>query len=131
MNIKQRLESDVAKYNVSGDIEGLKAVLNKYMLDLNKALQNMASISFDYCGGCFSSHGYFDFSKEYLFIIDCEKDMMSDVKIFGGINFYAEFKFHKKSGNLTYWKHSVKSVNAKSSIENLIVLVKDKIEELK
>ena len=129
MNIKDKIQQDLDKLHVSNEIELLRKALNIYMVRLNNYLVSKGSMSFDYYGGCFCYHGYFDFTKDVLFLIDC-KNTLATVEVFGGQSFYAVFKFYAKSNNLSYWEHSVGSVNAKEDIIALIERVESQTKEL-
>ena len=129
MNIKDKIQQDLDKLHVSKEIELLRKALNIYMVRLNNYLVSKGSMSFDYYGGCFNNNGYFDFTKNVLFIIDC-KNTLATVEVFGGQSFYAVFKFYAKSNSLSYWEHSVGSANAKEDITNLIKLVDCQTKEL-
>ena len=129
MNIKDKIQQDLDKLHVSKEIELLRKALNIYMVELNNYLVNKGSMSFDYYGGCFHNHGYFDFTKNVLFIIDC-KNTLATVEVFGGQSFYTVFKFYAKSNSLNYWEHSVGSANAKEDILALIEMVESQTKEL-
>ena len=129
MNIKDKIQQDLDKLQVSNEIELLRKALNTYMVRLNNYLFSKGSMSFDYCGGCFNNNGYFDFTKNVLFIIDC-KNTLATVEVFGGQSFHAVFKFYAKSNNLNYWEHSVGSPNAKEDIIALIERVESQTKEL-
>lgn len=129
MNIKDKIQQDLDKLHVSNEIELLRKALNIYMVRLNNYLVSKGSMSFDYYGGCFHHHGYFDFTKSVLFLIDCEGALVS-VRLFSGKSFDAEFKFYPKTNNLSYWAHSVKSSNAKEDIIALIERVESQTKEL-
>ena len=129
MNIKDKMQQDLDKLHVSKEIELLRKALNIYMVRLNNYLVSKGSMSFDYYGGCFNNNGYFDFTKNVLFIIDC-KNTLATVEVFGGQSFYAVFKFYAKSNNLSYWKHSVTSPTAKEDIIALIERVESQTKEL-
>ena len=129
MNIKDKIQQDLDKLTVSNEIELLRKALNIYMVRLNNYLVSKGSMSFDYYGGCFRYHGYFDFTKDVLFLMDCKNELVT-VEVFGGQSFYAVFKFYAKSNNLSYWKHSVNSANAKEDILALIERIGSQTEEL-
>ena len=98
MNIKDKIQQDLDKLQVSNEIELLRKALNIYMVRLNNYLFSKGSMSFDYYGGCFRYHGYFDFTKDVLFLMDCKNELVT-VEVFGGQSFYAVFKFYAKSNN--------------------------------
>ncbi len=129
MNIKDKIQQDLDKLHVSNEIEQLRKALNIYMVEINKYLVSKGSMSFDYYGGCFHHHGYFDFDKDYLFTLDFEGHSVA-VQLWGSPYFDAEFKFYARTGKLTYWSHSVKSTTAKEHINNLIKLVESQTKEL-
>lgn len=129
MNIKDKIQQDLDKLHVSKEIELLRKALNTYMVRLNNYLVSKGSMSFDYYGGCFRYHGYFDFTKDVLFLMDCKNELVT-VEVFGGQSFYAVFKFYAKSNNLSYWKHSVTSPNAKEDIISLIERIESQTKEL-
>ena len=129
MNIKDKIQLDLDKLTVSKEIEQLRKALNIYMVELNNYLVNKGSMSFDYYGGCFHNHGYFDFTKDVLFLMDCKNELVT-VEVFGGQSFYAVFKFYAKSNSLNYWEHSVGSANAKEDILALIEMVESQTKEL-
>ena len=129
MNIKDKIQQDLDKLTVSNEIEQLRKALNIYMVRLNNYLVSKGSMYFDYYGGCFNNNGYFDFTKNALFIIDC-KNTLATVEVFGGQSFYAVFKFNAKSNSLSYWEHSVGSVNAKEDILALIERVESQTKKL-
>ena len=129
MNIKDKIQQDLDKIHVFDEVEQLRKALNTYMVELNNYLVNKGSMSFDYYGGCFHNHGYFDFTKATLFHIDCKSELVA-VRLFGVKSFDAEFKFYPKTNNLSYWEHSVKSTNAKEDITNLIKLIESQTKEL-
>ena len=129
MNIKDKIQQDLDKLRVSKEIELLRKSLNIYMVRLNNYLVSKGSMSFDYYGGCFNNNGYFDFTKNALFIVDC-KNTLATVEVFGGQSFHAVFKFYAKSNNLSYWEHSVGSANAKEDIIALIERVESQTREL-
>ena len=129
MNIKDKIQQDLDKLQVSNEIELLRKALNIYMVRLNNYLFSKGSMSFDYYGGCFRYHGYFDFTKDVLFLMDCKNELVT-VEVFGGQSFYAVFKFYAKSNNLSYWKHSVKSSNAREDIIALIESIESQTKEL-
>ncbi len=129
MNIKDKIQQDLDKLQVSSEVEQLRKALNIYMVRLNNYLVSKGSMSFDYYGGCFHYHGYFDFTKGVLFLLDCKSELVT-VEVFGGQSFYAVFKFYAKSNNLSYWKHSVNSPNAKEDIIALIERVEAQTREL-
>lgn len=129
MNIKDKIQQDLDKLQVSNEIEILRKDLNIYMVRLNNYLVSKGSMSFDYYGGCFHNNGYFDFTNDVLIIIDC-KNTLATVEVFGGQSFHAVFKFYAKSNNLSYWEHSVGSVNAKEDIIALIERVESQTKEL-
>ena len=129
MNIKDKIQQDLDKLHVSKEIELLRKALNIYMVRLNNYLVSKGSMSFDYYGGCFRYHGYFDFTKDVLFLMDCKNELVA-VRLFGGKSFDAEFKFYPKTNNLSYWKHSVKSSNAKEDIIALIESIESQTKEL-
>ena len=129
MNIKDKIQQDLDKLHVSKEIELLRKSLNIYMVRLNNYLVSKGSMAFDYYGGCFRYHGYFDFTKDVLFLMDCKNELVT-VEVFGGQSFYAVFKFYAKSNNLSYWEHSVGSVNAKEDIIALIERVESQTREL-
>lgn len=130
MNIVEKIKQDVVNFSVSNEIELLCKALKTYMVNLNMLLEREGNISFDYCGGYFSSHGYFDFNKDFLFIIDCD-DRLTSLKLFNRKSVNIELKFHTKSQNITYWSHSVLSLKAKDDISELIRLINLKINEIK
>ena len=99
------------------------------MMKLNQLLQSKGSMSFDYYGGCFSSHGYFNFSKDFLFHIDTDKIPVS-VTLWNSDAVDLEFKFHPKTRNLNYWCHVVKSPKAKEVLIELEKDIKQKIKEM-
>lgn len=129
MNIKDKMQQDLDKLLVSNEIELLRKALNTYMVEINNYLVSKGSMSFDYYGGCFHHHGYFDFTKDVLFNIDCNGELVT-VRLFSGKSFNAEFKFYPKTNNLIYWAHSVKSTTAKEGINNLIKLIESQTKEL-
>ena len=129
MNIKDKIQQDLDKLHVSKEIELLRKALNIYMVRLNNYLVSKGSMSFDYYGGCFNSNGYFDFTKNVLFIVDC-KNTLATVEVFGGQSFHAVFKFYAKSNSLNYWEHSIGSANAKEDILALIERVESQTEGL-
>ena len=129
MNIKDKIQLDLDKLTVSKEIEQLRKALNIYMVELNNYLVNKGSMSFDYYGGCFHNHGYFDFTKDVLFLMDCKNELVT-VEVFGGQSFHAVFKFYAKSNSLNYWEHSVGSANAKEDILALIEMVESQTKEL-
>lgn len=129
MNIKDKIQQDLDRLQVSNEIELLRKALNIYMVRLNNYLVSKGSMSFDYYGGCFHNNGYFDFTNDVLIIIDC-KNTLATVEVFGGQSFHAVFKFYAKSNNLSYWEHSVGSVNAKEDIIALIERVESQTKEL-
>ena len=129
MNIKDKIQQDLDKLHVSKEIELLRKALNIYMVRLNNYLVSKGSMSFDYYGGCFNNNGYFDFTKDVLFLMDCKNELVT-VEVFGGQSFYAVFKFYAKSNNLSYWKHSVTSPSAKEDISALIERVESQTKEL-
>ena len=129
MNIKDKIQQDLDKLHVSKEIEQLRKALNTYMVRLNNCLVSKGSMSFDYYGGCFNNNGYFDFTKNAIFIIDCKNTLVT-VEVFGGQSFYAVFKFYAKSNSLSYWEHSVKSHNSKEDIITLIERVEYQNKEL-
>lgn len=129
MDIKERIQQDIAKLTVSEDIEMLRIALKDYMAQLNTYLYKQSSMTFDYYGGCFHHHGYFDFGKDFLFSLDCDSNLVS-VRLWCAPAFDAEFKFYAKTGNLTYWSHSVKSLQAKDKIKDLVQLINKRVEEL-
>ena len=129
MNIKDKIQQDLDKLHVSKEIELLRKALNTYMVEINNYLVSKGSMSFDYYGGCFHHHGYFDFTKAVLFNIDCNGELVT-VRLFSGKSFNAEFKFYPKTNNLIYWAHSVKSTTAKEDIKNLIKLIESQTKEL-
>lgn len=129
MDIKDKIQQDLGKLHVYNEIELLRKALNIYMVRLNNYLVSKGSMSFDYYGGCFNNNGYFDFTKNVLFIIDCKNTLVT-VEVFGGQSFYAVFKFYAKSNSLSYWKHSVGSSNAKEDIIALIERVESQTKEL-
>lgn len=129
MNIKERIQQDIAKLTVSEEIEMLRVALKDYMVQLNTYLYKQSNMTFDYYGGCFHHHGYFDFSKDFLFILDCDSTLVS-VRLRCVSSFDAEFKFYAKTGNLMYWSHSVKSLQAKGKIKDLVQYINKRVEEL-
>ena len=129
MNIKDKIQQDLDKLQVSSEVEQLRKALNIYMVRLNNYLVSKGSMSFDYYGGCFHNDGYFDFTKNVLFIIDC-KSTLATVEVFGGQSFHAVFKFYAKSNNLSYWEHSVGSPTAKEDIIALIERIESQTKEL-
>ena len=129
MNIKDKIQQDLDKIQVSNEVEQLRKALNTYMVELNNYLVSKGDMSFDYYGGCFHHHGYFDFTKAVLFHIDCEGTLVT-VRLFSGKSFDAEFKFFPKTNNLSYWEHSVKSTTAKEDIITLIKLIESQTKEL-
>ena len=128
MNIKDKIQQDLDKLQVYNEIELLRKALNIYMVRLNNYLMSKGSMSFDYYGGCFNNNGYFDFTKNVLFIIDC-KSTLATVEVFGQ-SFYAVFKFYAKSNSLSYWEHSVGSSTAKEDIIALIERIESQTKEL-
>ena len=129
MNIKDKIQQDLDKLHVYNEIELLRKALNIYMVRLNNYLVSKGSMSFDYYGGCFNNNGYFDFTKNVLFIIDCKNTLVT-VEVFGGKSFCAVFKFYAKSNNLSYWKHSVNAPTAKEDIIALIERVESQTKEV-
>lgn len=129
MNIKDKIQQDLDKIHVSNEIEQLRKALNTYMVELNNYLINKGSMTFDYYGGCFHNHGYFDFTKDVIFHIDCKGTLVT-VDLFGGQSFDVTFKFYSKTHNLSYWEHSVKSPKAKEDITNLIKLIESQTKGL-
>ena len=129
MNIKDKIQQDLDKLQVYNEIELLRKALNIYMVRLNNYLVSKGSMSFDYYGGCFRYHGYFDFTKDVLFLMDCKNELVT-VEVFGGQSFHAVFKFYAKSNNLNYWEHSVGSANAKEDILALIERIESQTREL-
>jgi len=129
MNIRDKIQQDLDKLHVSKEIELLRKALNIYMVRLNNYLFSKGSMSFDYYGGCFRYHGYFDFTKDVLFLMDCKNELVT-VEVFGGQSFHAVFKFYAKSNNLSYWKHSVTSPSAKEYIIALIESIESQTKEL-
>ena len=129
MNVKERIKQDIANLTVTEEIEMLRVSLKDYMVKLNKYLYEQGGMDFDYYGGCFHHHGYFDFDKNYLFTLDCE-GRLTTVRVYGSPYFDAEFKFHAKSGNLTLWSHSVKSLQAKDKIKHLVGLIDKQVKDL-
>ena len=129
MNIKDKIQQDLDKLHVSKEIELLRKALNTYMVRLNNYLFSKGSMSFDYYGGCFNNNGYFDFTKNAIFIIDCKNTLVT-VEVFGGQSFYAVFKFYAKSNSLSYWEHSVGSPTAKEDIIALIERIESQTKEL-
>ena len=129
MNIKYRIKQDIANSTVSREIEMLRASINDYMVKLNNYIYEQGSMNFDYYGGCFHHHGYFDFDKNYIFNLDCGGNLVS-VRLWCSPYFDAEFKFYAKTGNLTYWSHSVKSLQAKDKIKHLVGLIDRQVKDL-
>ena len=129
MNIKDKIQQDLDKFHVSKEIELLRKALNIYMVRLNNYLVSKGSMSFDYYGGCFRYHGYFNFTKDVLFLMDCKNELVT-VEVFGGQSFYAVFKFYAKSNSLSYWEHSVTSPTAKEDIIALIERIESQTKEL-
>ena len=129
MNIKDKIQQDLDKLHVSKEIELLRKALNIYMVRLNNYLVSKGSMSFDYYGGCFHNDGYFDFTKNVLFIIDC-KNTLATVEVFGGHSFYTVVKYYAKPNSLNYWEHSVGSANAKEDILALIERIESQTKEL-
>ena len=129
MNIKERIKQDIANLTVTEEIEMLRVSLKDYMVKLNNYLYEQGGMTFDYYGGCFHHHGYFDFDKNYLFILDCEGNLAT-IRLWCSPYFDAEFKFYTKTGNLTYWSHSVKSLQAKDKIKHLVGLIDGQVKDL-
>lgn len=129
MNIKERIQQDIAKLTVSVEIEMLRVSLKDYMVQLNTYLYQQSNMTFDYYGGCFHNHGYFDFDKDVLFHLDCGNNSVT-VRLWCNTAFDAEFKFFAKTGNLTYWSHSVKSLQAKDRIKELVRLINQQVKGL-
>ena len=129
MNMVEKMNQDIANLTVSKEIELLQQSLKTYMVKLNQLLQSKASMSFDYFGGCFSSHEYFNFSKDFLFHIDTDKTPVT-ITLWNSDAVDLEFKFHSKTGNLNYWSHSVKSHKAKENLVGLITQINSKIGEI-
>ena len=129
MNVKERIKQDIANLTVTEEIEMLRVSLKDYMVKLNSCLYEQGGMSFDYYGGCFHHHGYFDFDKDYLFTLDCEGNLVS-VRLWCSPYFDAEFKFYAKTGNLTTWSHSVKSLQAKDKIKHLVSLIDNQVKDL-
>lgn len=130
MNIKERIQQDIVKLTVSEEIELLKLSLKEYMVSLNTYLVNQSGMCFDYYGGCFHNSDYFDFSKGFMILIDCG-DKLTTVRVWCSGAFDATFKFYAKTNNLTYWDHSVKSLQAKEKIKELVKEINKRIVELK
>lgn len=129
MNMVEKMNQDIANLTVSKEIELLQQSLKTYMVKLNQLLQSKASMSFDYFGGCFSSHGYFNFNKDFLIYIDTDKTPVT-LTLRNSDAVDLEFKFHQKTGNLNYWSHSVKSSKAKENLVGLITQINSKIGEI-
>ena len=129
MNVKERIKQDIANLTVTEEIEMLRVSLKDYMVKLNNYLYKQSGMTFDYYGGCFNHHGYFDFDKNYLFTLDCDGSLVA-VRVFSYPYFYAEFKFYTKTGNLTYWSHSVKSLQAKDKIKHLVGIIDKQVKDL-
>ena len=129
MNVKERIKQDIANLTVTEEIEMLRVSLKDYMVKLNKYLYKQGGMTFDYYGGCFHHHGYFDFDKNYLFTLDCDGSLVT-VRVYGSPYFDVEFKFSARTGNLTYWSHSVKSLQAKDKIKHLVGLIDRQVKDL-
>ena len=129
MNLIEKMEQDILNLTVSKEIELLQQSLKTYMIKLNQLLQSKASMSFDYFGGCFSNHGYFNFNKDFLIYIDTDKTPVT-LTLWNSIAVDLEFKFYPKTGNLNYWSHSVKSPKAKELLVGLITQINSKIKEI-
>lgn len=130
MNIKERIQQDIAKLTVTEEVELLRLSLKEYMVGLNTYLVDQSGMCFDYYGGCFHNNEYFDFSKGFMILIDCG-DKLTTVRVWCSGAFDATFKFYAKTNNLTYWDHSVKSILAKEKIKGLVKEINKRIEELK
>ena len=128
MNIVEKMNQDIANLTVSEEIKLLQQSLKTYMMKLNQLLQSKGSMSFDYYGGCFSSHGYFNFSKDFLIYNDTDKTPITVTLLNSDVDL--EFKFHPKTGNLNYWSHVVKSPKAKETLVGLITRINSKIQEI-
>lgn len=96
MNMVEKMNQDIANLTVSKEIELLQQSLKTYMVKLNQLLQSKASMSFDYFGGCFSSHGYFNFNKDFLIHIDTDKTPVK-ITLWNSDAVDLEFKFHQKN----------------------------------
>ena len=129
MNVKERIKKDIANLTVTEEIEMLRVSLKDYMVKLNNYLYEQGGMDFDYYGGCLHHHGYFDFDKNYLFTLDCEGNLAT-IRLWCYPYFDAEFKFYTKTGNLTYWSHSVKSLQTKDKIKHLVGLIDRQVKDL-
>ena len=128
MSILNKLKEDIKKKSIQNEIDELREILNKYMVKLNKVLNENSKMSFDYAGGDFHNYGYFDFKDGYLFHIDTSEKLVS-VLMFG-TSFGLEFKWHRKTQSLTYWNHSISKESAKSDAVDLVYKIGKYIEEL-
>ena len=129
MNVKERIKKDIANSTVTEEIETLRASINDYMVKLNNYLYHQSGMTFDYFGGCFHHQGYFDFDNNCLFHLNCNEGFVS-VQLWCSPYFDAEFKFYAKTGNLTTWSHSVKSLQAKYKIKHLVGLIDKQVKDL-
>lgn len=129
MSIKNKIKNDIAKLTVTDEVEALRVILTEYLIKLDKYLFDQSGMNFDYCGGCFSSHGYFDFDRNVT-ILETIGDVFTTINILYTPHYSVTFKFNKKHKMLNYWSHTVKSKDAKQEINSLIYLIGEVVKEL-